>query len=187
MNLADFAAELRLPFERQRAAFAAQPYPDWATRRDRLQRLQQLLLDNEAVLIAAIDSDFGGRPAAETQIAEIFPSLQEIKHALAHLPADRPPNAMQFRAACLAAPGTGELAALAYTAPPQTEQQRDVLRVTAGALAAQPLSPGRYCMERLQTFEDRTGRRLNPAQRFQLDALERMYCKPAEAAQEARA
>jgi coniferyl-aldehyde dehydrogenase len=84
MNLADFAAELRLPFERQRAAFAAQPYPDWVTRRDRLQRLQQLLLDNEAVLIAAIDSDFGGRPAAETQIAEIFPSLQEIKHALAH-------------------------------------------------------------------------------------------------------
>ena len=110
-----------------------------------------------------------------------------IKHALAHLPADRPPNAMQFRAACLAAPGTGELAALAYTAPPQTEQQRDVLRVTAGALAAQPLSPGRYCMERLQTFEDRTGRRLNPAQRFQLDALELQYGKPAEAAQEARA
>lgn len=84
MNLADVPAELRLPFECQRAAFAAQPFPDWAARRDRLERLRALLLDNEDALVKAIDQDFGGRPATETQIAEIFPSLQEIKHALAH-------------------------------------------------------------------------------------------------------
>jgi coniferyl-aldehyde dehydrogenase len=82
MNLSDVAAPLRAPFERQRAAFAAEPYPEWPTRRDRLQRLKSLLLDNEAAVVEAIDRDFGGRPAAETQIAEIFPSLQEIKHAL---------------------------------------------------------------------------------------------------------
>jgi coniferyl-aldehyde dehydrogenase len=83
MNLADVPAELRLPFERQRAAFAAQPFPDWAARRDRLERLHALLLDHEDALVKAIDQDFGGRPSTETQIAEIFPSLQEIKHALA--------------------------------------------------------------------------------------------------------
>jgi coniferyl-aldehyde dehydrogenase len=84
MNLADVPAELRLPFESQRAGFAAQPFPDWAARRDRLERLRALLLDNEDALVRAIDQDFGGRPATETQIAEIFPSLQELKHALAH-------------------------------------------------------------------------------------------------------
>jgi coniferyl-aldehyde dehydrogenase len=83
MNLADVPAELRLAFERQRAAFAARPFPDWAARRDRLERLRALLLANEDALLEAIDQDFGGRPATETHIAEIFPSLQEIKHALA--------------------------------------------------------------------------------------------------------
>ena len=109
-----------------------------------------------------------------------------IRHALGVLP-ERPMNASQFRLICLSAPAEPGQGAIAYTPAQQTSEQREVLRVAAGALAAQPLSPGRYCMERLQTFEDRTGRRLNQAQRFQLDALERQYGKRAEAAQEAQA
>jgi coniferyl-aldehyde dehydrogenase len=69
-------------FETQRAAFAREPYPSWETRRDRLQRLRKLLTENERALEAAIDRDFGHRPAIETQLGEIFPSLQEIKAAL---------------------------------------------------------------------------------------------------------
>lgn len=88
MNLADASQvdlpqALRLPFERQRAAFAADPYPAWPVRRDRLQRLHQLVLKNEHEFARAIDADFGGRPALETQIAEVFASVQEIGHALA--------------------------------------------------------------------------------------------------------
>jgi coniferyl-aldehyde dehydrogenase len=88
MNLADASQvdlpqALRLPFERQRAAFAADPYPAWPVRRDRLRRLHQLVLKNEHEFARAIDADFGGRPALETQIAEVFASVQEIGHALA--------------------------------------------------------------------------------------------------------
>jgi coniferyl-aldehyde dehydrogenase len=84
MNMQDLPASLALAFERQRAALAAAPAPDWATRADRLQRLQRLLADAEPALIAAIDADFGGRPAIETELAEVWPSLEAIKGALRH-------------------------------------------------------------------------------------------------------
>src|SRR5690606_31972622 len=57
-------------------------FPDWPTRADRLRRLLRLILDNEAEIENAIDDDFGGRPAMETQIAEIFPSVTAIRGAL---------------------------------------------------------------------------------------------------------
>jgi coniferyl-aldehyde dehydrogenase len=46
--------------------------------------LQQLVAENEVAIEQAIDADFGGRPRMETQIAEIFPSLAEIRGALKH-------------------------------------------------------------------------------------------------------
>jgi len=107
-----------------------------------------------------------------------------VKHALSVLP-ERPMNAIQFRLICLSAPLESGQAAIAYTQAPQTHEQREVLRIAAEALAAaNPLNPGRYCMQRLQTYEARTGQKLGVAQRFQVDALERMYVKPAEASQE---
>jgi hypothetical protein len=107
-----------------------------------------------------------------------------VKHALGVLP-ERPMNASQFRCMCLQAPAEREHEAIGYTPAPQTHEQRDVLRVAAEALvAAKPLSPGRYCLERLRTWEQRNGDRLSQAQREQLAALERQYGKPAETAQE---
>lgn len=73
---------LHAAFERQRAAFAAEPYPAWSVRRDRLRRLRALILENERALAEAIDADFGGRPDVETQLAEIFPALLELNTAL---------------------------------------------------------------------------------------------------------
>src|SRR5215204_829106 len=84
MNASDIPSELHCVFEIQRAAYEAAPFAEWSERRGRLQRLQQLLLDNESAIEAAIDSDFAGRPHIETQIAEIFPSLSEIRSAIKH-------------------------------------------------------------------------------------------------------
>ncbi|MBK6472547.1 MAG: coniferyl aldehyde dehydrogenase [Betaproteobacteria bacterium] len=84
MNMQDLPPALALAFECQRAALAAAPAPDWATRADRLQRLQHLLADAEPALIQAIDADFGGRPAIETELAEVWPSLEAVKGALRH-------------------------------------------------------------------------------------------------------
>jgi coniferyl-aldehyde dehydrogenase len=67
---------------RQRAAFAAEPYPAWEVRADRLQRLQQMIGDHEPAIAAAIDEDFGGRPHFETDLGEVWPSVEEIKVAL---------------------------------------------------------------------------------------------------------
>ncbi len=72
------------PFERQRAAHAADPCPPWEVRADRLRRLQRLLVDHETAICEAIDADFGGRPFVETELAEIWPSLEEVKGALRH-------------------------------------------------------------------------------------------------------
>jgi coniferyl-aldehyde dehydrogenase len=82
MNASDTPAELHVVFQIQRAAYDATPFAEWDERRNRLERLRRLLEDNEARIEAAIDSDFAGRPRIETQFAEIFPSLLEIRGAI---------------------------------------------------------------------------------------------------------
>ncbi len=84
MKPQDLPDDLILAFDRQRAATAAQRDVPWALRASRLQRLQQLLTAHEAEITQAITADFGGRPATETELAEIWPSLEETKGALRH-------------------------------------------------------------------------------------------------------
>ena len=84
MNASDTPSELDVVFQIQRAAYDAAPFAEWDERRNRLERLRCLLEDNEGEIETAIDSDFAGRPRIETQIAEIFPSLAEIRGAIGH-------------------------------------------------------------------------------------------------------
>ncbi len=84
MTPSDSPLQMQSLFEAQRAAYAREPFPDWATRRDRLRRLQRMLTDNQSAIEQAIDADFGGRPAIETQLLELFPSLDELKSVLRH-------------------------------------------------------------------------------------------------------
>ena len=84
MKPQDLPEDLLLAFERQRSATASQRDVPWAVRASRLQRLQTLLRSHEAEIVQAIHADFGGRPATETELAEIWPSLEETKTALRH-------------------------------------------------------------------------------------------------------
>ena len=84
MNASDTPAELHVVFQIQRASYDAAPFAEWSERRDRLERLRNLICDHEAAIESAIDADFAGRPRIETQIGEIFPSLAEIRSALKH-------------------------------------------------------------------------------------------------------
>ena len=84
MNPNDIPATLHATFQRQRESYDAATFPEWAERRDRLQRLLGLITANESAIEAAIDADFAGRPKFETQIAEIFPTVSEIRGALRH-------------------------------------------------------------------------------------------------------
>ena len=67
-----------------RKAQSRDPVPDWPARARRLRALEALMRDNCDAIAAAIDADFGRRPAEETSILEIFPSLSGIHHALRH-------------------------------------------------------------------------------------------------------
>ena len=82
MDQNDGPSALENLFQTQRKAHMEAPFPDWTVRRDRLLRLRALLTENEAAIEAAIDADFAGRPPIETQIADLYPSLAEIRAAL---------------------------------------------------------------------------------------------------------
>jgi coniferyl-aldehyde dehydrogenase len=79
MNPNDGPADIANLLQTQREAHRRAPFPDWALRRDRLSRLRRVVQEHESAIERAIDADFAGRPRLETQIAEIFPSLAEIR------------------------------------------------------------------------------------------------------------
>jgi coniferyl-aldehyde dehydrogenase len=58
---------------------------DYATRKDRLDRLAKMLVENDDAMVAAIDADFGCRVAAETRILEIIPLMNALRHTRSHL------------------------------------------------------------------------------------------------------
>ena len=82
MNPNDGLLDIATLLQTQREAYLQAPFPEWDVRRDRLQRLRRLLIDNETAIEDAIDADFGGRPRIETQIAEVYPSIAEVRAAL---------------------------------------------------------------------------------------------------------
>lgn len=77
---------LRQCFAQQQLAARQQPYPSLAQRQGDLTALAQLLLEYQQPLQQALAADFSHRSVIETQLAEIFPSLQAIKDAKKRLP-----------------------------------------------------------------------------------------------------
>ncbi len=79
------AATMHTALERQRRAFLAMPSPDIAARRDKLRRLKTALQAHQDRIAAAISTDFGGRSAVESRMADVMGPVLEINHALRHL------------------------------------------------------------------------------------------------------
>ena len=78
-------AALAQALDLQRRAFATDPYPSHAARRDRLARLARMLREHAAGIRDAISADFGQRAGEETELLEVFTSLEGIAHARRHL------------------------------------------------------------------------------------------------------
>ncbi|NRF71774.1 coniferyl aldehyde dehydrogenase [Aquincola sp. S2] len=76
---------LRLALEQQRAAFAAEPMPSLAVRRDRLQRVHRMTTRHGDELATAIASDFGHRARQETLLADVFTVAAAARQAMRHL------------------------------------------------------------------------------------------------------
>jgi coniferyl-aldehyde dehydrogenase len=73
-------AALRLNFDRQRAAYRADPVPSLSARNRWLEALGDLVRDNRDAIVAAIDQDFGGRSHFETLFAEYFVLLDSLTY-----------------------------------------------------------------------------------------------------------
>ena len=88
MNLNDAPpppAALAEAFARQRQRHGAEGGLAAEARRDALARLAALLLENGDALADAVDRDFRGRARAETQLLELFPAVESIRHARRHV------------------------------------------------------------------------------------------------------
>ena len=75
---------LRALLEAQRTAFASGA-PDYARRLRALDALRDGLLARREELVTAVSADFGGRSRDETLRLELFPLLDQIRHAKRHL------------------------------------------------------------------------------------------------------
>jgi coniferyl-aldehyde dehydrogenase len=76
---------LKASFEQQFSASRSMPAPDANLRRDRLERLERLLIDNTDSICTAISTDFGGRSVSETKLLELLPAVRGIHHARHHV------------------------------------------------------------------------------------------------------
>lgn len=79
--------EARRIFDLQRAASRHGPAAGLELRRDRLERLRAVVAGNEAALAEAVSKDFGVRSRTETELLEIVPTLNAIRHARKHVAA----------------------------------------------------------------------------------------------------
>jgi coniferyl-aldehyde dehydrogenase len=82
----DGVGPLRAILERQRDAFVAEGPPSAAVRRNRIDRLLALVLDNAHEFVDAMDADFGTRPKAGSLFTEVLGMISVIEHTRAHVP-----------------------------------------------------------------------------------------------------
>ncbi|MGV9801919.1 aldehyde dehydrogenase family protein [Mycobacterium sp. NPDC003449] len=70
----------------QRAAFLADGPPDAALRRNRIDRLMAMILDNAEDFVAATAADYGSRSRSAAFFAEILGMISVIEHTRSNLP-----------------------------------------------------------------------------------------------------
>ncbi|MGL6072337.1 coniferyl aldehyde dehydrogenase [Craterilacuibacter sp.] len=62
-------------------AWQSDPFPERELRVAQLDKLARILREHEDEWLAAVSADFGHRSPVETRLAELFPSLEGIRHA----------------------------------------------------------------------------------------------------------
>jgi len=77
---------MRAILERQRQAFVAEGPPSVAARRDRIDRLLALVLDNADAFVDAMSADYGTRPKTGSLFTEILGMVAVIEHTRSHVP-----------------------------------------------------------------------------------------------------
>lgn len=76
---------MQLQLQRLRKAQRSHGIPDANTRKDRLQRCIDLLVDNQDVLCNTLDEDYGGRSPYLTKMSDVMQPVGHLKHAIKNL------------------------------------------------------------------------------------------------------
>lgn len=71
--------------ERQRAAFIEDGIPDFATRINRVSRLQAMILDHTEELVTALAEDFGTRAREVSVLADVVGCMGDLEYQKKHL------------------------------------------------------------------------------------------------------
>ncbi len=79
------AMQLMASFERQRAAYLADPVPSFQQRKEDLTNLKRLLMENREEIMAAISEDYGNRSRHETLFAEVISVADGINDTIKNL------------------------------------------------------------------------------------------------------
>lgn len=77
--------DMQAILEKQRQAFLQEGYPSLDVRIDRINRVEALLHDNLDALCDAMSQDFGHRSPHQSRVADMYASLECIKHTRKHL------------------------------------------------------------------------------------------------------
>jgi len=78
-------AALGAILNRQRQAFMDDGPPSVAARRNRIDRLMALVLDNTDAFVEAMAADFGTRSKAATLFTEVIGMISVIEHTRSHV------------------------------------------------------------------------------------------------------
>ncbi len=85
MNSPDIAAQLQIQFNHMKQLQLSEGIPDAATRKARLQRCIDLMVDHRQDFAAALNEDFAGRSPNLSQLTEIMTGVGHFKHAIKNL------------------------------------------------------------------------------------------------------
>ncbi|GAA4877122.1 coniferyl aldehyde dehydrogenase [Ferrimonas pelagia] len=77
--------DLQSLLESQRKAFQAHPYPTLEERQNKLERLHKGLITHKDALARALSEDFGHRSEFDSIMADILPSLNQLKYTKSKL------------------------------------------------------------------------------------------------------
>jgi coniferyl-aldehyde dehydrogenase len=70
---------------RLRKGFAGDFYPSAAVRKDRISRVMALLAEGKEQICSAVHADYGSRSRTQTAIADVFVTIEALRHARDHL------------------------------------------------------------------------------------------------------
>jgi coniferyl-aldehyde dehydrogenase len=85
MNSAVTPDVMQVQLQRLRKAQRAGGFPDAGTRKERLQRCINLLVENQEELVTALDEDYGGRSPYLSKMSEVVMPINHLKHAIKHV------------------------------------------------------------------------------------------------------